>query len=369
MSAAIQNWNNADKINKIYNDFTPLSEAIIRAGHNLFNSIIAMPSEKRSWPPNDNGRKIIKEFIHRGAGVNILNKDTTTPLQIASYYGHLEIMLELLENGADVNATTKDAFSLSERSRNRIVSGVDQKGYRFTALHFVCMNDGLFFPLRTIELLIQNGAKINAQDKFGNTPLHVLIFYPGDRSPFPPSVSLLLDAGADMNLQNNEGITPLMKACKFNLPDIALILIEKGSNLNVLSKSGKTALDYCYNESFFSLQIKDRLTDVVKIIKENGGMTGKEVKSGKVSVTNPLFTSGVVGSKHGGKYRKSRKSKKKTRSQRRRSMRKRQRGGYSSVDIPGGIVIEKDADDEYSPFLAADRDTARAELSEASERE
>jgi hypothetical protein len=53
----------------------------------------------------------------------------------------------------------------------------------------------------------------------------------------------------------------------------------------------------------------------------------------------------------------------------RNSLRKRQRGGYSSVDIPGGIVIEKDADDEYSPFLAVDRDTARAELSAASERE
>jgi hypothetical protein len=53
----------------------------------------------------------------------------------------------------------------------------------------------------------------------------------------------------------------------------------------------------------------------------------------------------------------------------RNSQRKRQRGGYSSVDIPGGIVIEKDADDELSPFLAADRDMARAELSAASERE
>ena len=51
------------------------------------------------------------------------------------------------------------------------------------------------------------------------------------------------------------------------------------------------------------------------------------------------------------------------------SPRKRQHGGYSSVDIPGGIVIEKDADDEYSPFLAVDRDTARDELSAASERE
>ena len=71
--------------------------------------------------------------------------------------------------------------------------------------------------------------------------------------------------------------------------------------------------------------------------------------------------------------RRTRRQQKKTRRTRRHSLRnslrKRQHGGYSSVDIPGGIVIEKDADDEYSPFLAVDRDTARAELSAASERE
>jgi len=32
----------------------------------------------------------------------------------------------------------------------------------------------------------------------------------------------------------------------------------------------------------------------------------------------------------------------------------------------GSIVIEKDADDEFSPFLAVERDTARKELSASS---
>ena len=53
---------------------------------------------------------------------------------------------------------------------------------------------------------------------------------------------------------------------------------------------------------------------------------------------------------------------------RRHTLRKRQRGGESSVDAPlGSIVIERDAGDEYSPFLAVERDTARAKLSEASQ--
>jgi hypothetical protein len=47
-------------------------------------------------------------------------------------------------------------------------------------------------------------------------------------------------------------------------------------------------------------------------------------------------------------------------------VRRKQNGGESSVNIPGGIVIERDAGDKYSPFLAVERDTARNELSASS---
>jgi hypothetical protein len=53
---------------------------------------------------------------------------------------------------------------------------------------------------------------------------------------------------------------------------------------------------------------------------------------------------------------------------RRHTLRKRQRGGESPDRPPvGSIVIQRDAGDKYSPFLAVERDTARAELSEASQ--
>ena len=65
--------------------------------------------------------------------------------------------------------------------------------------------------------------------------------------------------------------------------------------------------------------------------------------------------------------RRTRRQQKKTR-RTRRQRRHRQRGGESSVDMPlGSIVIERDAGDKYSPFLAAARDTARNELSASSE--
>jgi len=72
---------------------------------------------------------------------------------------------------------------------------------------------------------------------------------------------------------------------------------------------------------------------------------------------------------HASVKRRTRRRQKKTRKTRRyrRQRRQKQHGGESSVDMPlGSIVIEKDADDEFSPFLAVERDTARKELSASS---
>jgi len=63
------------------------------------------------------------------------------------------------------------------------------------------------------------------------------------------------------------------------------------------------------------------------------------------------------------RVKRSRRNKRNTRC----TLRRKQRGGESSVDMPpGSIVIKKDPD-PYSPFLAVDRDTARNQLSASSE--
>jgi len=64
--------------------------------------------------------------------------------------------------------------------------------------------------------------------------------------------------------------------------------------------------------------------------------------------------------------RRTRRRQRQQKKTRRLSVRRKQNGGESSVDIPGGIVIERDAGDKYSPFLAVERDTARNELSASS---
>ena len=53
-----------------------------------------------------------------------------------------------------------------------------------------------------MRLLLDRGANANSQDRFGNTPLHLVA------SGSTEIVRLLLDCGARVDLKNDEGKTP-----------------------------------------------------------------------------------------------------------------------------------------------------------------
>lgn len=57
-----------------------------------------------------------------------------------------------------------------------------------------------------IEAELQNGADVNIQDEYGETPLHNL-FYNDEVDP--EIVQLLLDNGADVTIENESGMTPI----------------------------------------------------------------------------------------------------------------------------------------------------------------
>lgn len=57
-----------------------------------------------------------------------------------------------------------------------------------------------------IEAELQNGADVNIQDEYGETPLHNLLY---NDEVDEETVQLLLDNGADVTLQNDSGMTPI----------------------------------------------------------------------------------------------------------------------------------------------------------------
>ncbi len=97
---------------------------------------------------------------------------------------------------------------------------------------------------RVAELLLANGANVNARDVYGNTPLHIagMVFFPGffDNTDL---VELLLSKGADLNAKNDEGDTALMIAADSVRLGVVKALLARGADVNATNKDGKTALN------------------------------------------------------------------------------------------------------------------------------
>ena len=96
------------------------------------------------------------------------------------------------------------------------------------ALHFAdCFSYG---DAKTMEILIQNGAKLDAKDNQGQTPIHLAALRMRSSS-----IEILVRHGASLKIRNNFGFTPLEYALKGNTPNIeqklkcikALCYIEK----------------------------------------------------------------------------------------------------------------------------------------------
>lgn len=128
--------------------------------------------------------KAVKMLLRLGADPNQRgwsdNPRFSTALVSASFYGKNDVVILLLKAGADPNLG-------------------DRNGY--TPLHSACFGG----CAKTAEILIQNGADINAQTTdLDITPLHQAVIC--DRTK---TVEILLEHGADWQATNEKGETPL----------------------------------------------------------------------------------------------------------------------------------------------------------------
>eukprot|EP00977_Amphora_coffeiformis_P023334 scaffold13016_cov154-Amphora_coffeaeformis.AAC.7 len=154
--------------------------------------------------------KLLMEYC----GSDFALKAKRLALQLAVFLDRPQIIEVLLEGGIDPEY---------------VVSKTSKK----TLLHECVLGN---MSLESIQLLIQHGGNVNAQDEEGQTPLHSIAVKRGQHK----KAQCLIEAGALPNTQCNSGKTPLHYACEEGLLETANALI--GANPNVVDKSHHTPL-------------------------------------------------------------------------------------------------------------------------------
>jgi ankyrin repeat protein len=116
-----------------------------------------------------------------------------TPLHYAALEGNIGEILRLLADDLDPNTP-------------------DSKG--FVALHFAAQE----YQVAAARALLQGGARVDAVNAYGNTPLWTAVFNSQGRGEI---IALLRLAGADPAHVNNAGRTPVELAHTIASSDVA----------------------------------------------------------------------------------------------------------------------------------------------------
>eukprot|EP01125_Pyxidicula_operculata_P012370 TRINITY_DN4061_c0_g1_i1.p1 TRINITY_DN4061_c0_g1~~TRINITY_DN4061_c0_g1_i1.p1 ORF type:complete len:1793 (+),score=446.36 TRINITY_DN4061_c0_g1_i1:61-5439(+) len=193
----------------------------------------------------------VKEMIDLGADIHHVCHCGWTPLHWAAAGGHTDVVKLLIANGAQANQTTKDkngvevdlpthiafANNYSDTVKSLVELGANLETttpqLNQTNLHLAALVGNLQLVKYLVE---EKGLKqqIEAKDKFGNTPLHL--------AQLGEVINYLISAGASITSLNLNGETPFMCAAKWGSENAVSTWLSKQLNFNLKNKAGFTAL-------------------------------------------------------------------------------------------------------------------------------
>ena len=220
----------------------------------------------------------IEQFFHEAAFNDdpkklkeVLNsKDSNrqqTPLHKASERGNLKMVKALIILGAKIEAKDEDGRTpLHTAAKVEIAKHLIEKGAQVEARdfdgHTPLMWQCLDENSDVVKYLIEIGAQIHAKDNFGKTPLHYL--------GTVEIAKCLIENGAKIEAKANNLATPLHFAGGLNgTYDALKYLIEMGAQIGAKDIDGNTPLHIaaCNYENNIVLQ---ELKQIIELLIENG---------------------------------------------------------------------------------------------------
>jgi len=187
----------------------------------------------------------VKQHIAAGTDVNGKSTAAPTPLFFSVRYGQKEVAELLIKEGAEVNA--KD-------------------NYGETPLTYAFDNKEI------VEMLISNGANVNTRGEENITPLMHSVAASAsniDEAAFQ-ICELLIEKGADVNAKDDNKWTPLHYAAAKRHKEIITLLIANGAHVNAKDDDGDTPLNYAEFEN-------DK--DIADLLRKHSGKTAEELNA------------------------------------------------------------------------------------------
>jgi len=241
----------------IYHDIPPLVAALLAHAANANDAdkdgetaLMLAASEKE-------GLQIIPMQLAKGILVDGRDPDDRTALMVAAGEGLPVNIRALLDAGANVNAHDKGGWTALFQAahmnadtptlKTLIQAGADvntQDTDGETALKSALANET--GDERVADLLLQHGANPNLADKDGDTPMIQAI----GANHAPAFLSHLVAHGAKVNSQNKTGQTALMIGAGLQDTDSMARLLALGAGINIKDKAGATALFYAVTDKY-----------------------------------------------------------------------------------------------------------------------
>ena len=202
---------------------------------------------------------IVKLLLEKGSDINALDEMGWSPLSTACFYGHLNVLNLLVENGGELvtrsasggtllhSAAIKGNLSIAKRliELGHPIDLVDNKGFNAIAYAIEKYNSDI------AALLLDNGADMNEKLSFNNlTPFH----FACERGTAIKLVDKMIEMGVDVNsvVDNNNTALHLL-AEKNGNHKVFSALLQAGANVNARNIKQMTPLHFACEKGHLEL--------------------------------------------------------------------------------------------------------------------